>query len=42
MGVSSTADSLKEALDKSYGAVKNITFEKAHYRSDIGQRALKL
>lgn len=40
LGVTSTADTLKEALDKSYAAVKNITFEKAHYRTDIGKKAL--
>lgn len=40
LGVTSTADTLKEALDKSYTAVKNITFEKAHYRTDIGKKAL--
>lgn len=41
LGVTSTADTLKQALDKSYEAVKNISFEKAHYRRDIGKRALK-
>ena len=40
LGVTSTADTLKEALDKSYAAVKSITFEKAHYRTDIGKKAL--
>lgn len=40
LGVTSTADTLQTALDKSYAAVKEITFEKAHYRSDIGKKAL--
>lgn len=40
LGVTSTADTLQAALDKSYAAVKEITFEKAHYRSDIGKKAL--
>lgn len=40
LGVTSTADTLQTALDKSYAAVKEISFEKAHYRSDIGKKAL--
>ena len=40
LGVTSTADTLKEALDKSYKAVEGISFEKAHYRRDIGAKAL--
>ena len=40
LGVTSTADTLKEALVKSYAAVKSITFEKVHYRTDIGKKAL--
>ena len=40
LGVTATADTLEEALKKSYAAVETITFEKAHYRKDIGQRAL--
>ena len=30
-----------KALDKAYKAVDAITFEKAHHRNDIGQRALR-
>ena len=41
LGVTATADSLKQALDKAYTAVGEITFESAHYRKDIGQRALR-
>ena len=41
LGITATADTLEEALNKSYAAVETITFEKAHYRKDIGQRALE-
>lgn len=40
LGVTATGESLQAALDKSYNAVKKITFDGAHYRTDIGQRAL--
>lgn len=36
-----TADTLAEAIDKAYTAVKTIHFDNAYYRTDIGQRALK-
>ena len=41
LGVTATADTLQQALDTTYAGVKEIFFEKAHYRTDIGQRALK-
>ena len=41
LGVTTVRDTLKEALDASYEAVKTITFEGAYYRHDIGARALK-
>ncbi len=41
LGVTATGSDLREALDKAYKAVDAITFEKAHHRNDIGQRALK-
>lgn len=41
LGVTATADTLEEALAKAYDAVKGISFENVHYRTDIGQRALK-
>ncbi len=41
LGVTATGDDLKTALDKAYKAVETIGFEKAHYRKDIGQRALR-
>ena len=40
LGVTATGDDLQSALDKAYKAVATIGFEKAHYRKDIGQRAL--
>lgn len=41
LGVTAIADSLKDALDKSYNAVEQIKFDNAFYRHDIGARALK-
>ncbi len=41
LNVVASADSLKEAIDDAYAAAKNITFENAYCRSDIGQRALR-
>lgn len=41
IGVTATGDTLRAALDKSYEAVKKISFENAHYRTDIGKRALE-
>ncbi len=40
LGVTCTGDTLKNALDKSYKAVSKISFEGAHYRNDIGAKAL--
>ena len=40
LGVTATADTLQGALDKAYSAVSEISFEKAHFRKDIGHRAL--
>lgn len=40
IGVTATGETLQAALDKSYAAVKKIDFENAHYRTDIGKRAL--
>ena len=41
LGVTATADSLKDAIAKAYAAVEQTHFENAFYRRDIGQRALK-
>ena len=40
LGVTATAASLEGALAKAYEAVGQISFEGAHYRRDIGKRAL--
>lgn len=41
LGVTALGSDLNEALEKSYKAVEQINFEGAHYRKDIGKRALK-
>jgi len=41
LGVTETADSLSEAIDKAYATVKTIAFDNAYYRNDIGKRALQ-
>ena len=41
LGVTETAPTLKEAIDKAYETVKGVSFENAYYRKDIGARALK-
>ncbi len=40
LGVSATGNSLKEALEKAYKAIKKISFEGMQYRKDIGKNAL--
>ncbi|MBE6935569.1 MAG: phosphoribosylamine--glycine ligase [Ruminococcaceae bacterium] len=41
LGVTATADSLPQAIERAYAAVPHVRFENAYYRKDIGQRALK-
>ncbi len=41
LGVTETAPTLKEAIDKAYETVKSVSFENAFYRNDIGQKALR-
>lgn len=41
LGVTALGKDIKEALEKSYEGVKAIHFDGAHYRNDIGARALK-
>lgn len=41
LGVTALGDTLENALKKSYDAVGKIHFEGAHYRRDIGKRALE-
>ncbi len=40
LGVTETAPTLKDALDKAYETVKSVDFANAYYRKDIGKRAL--
>ncbi len=42
LGVTALGNDLKDALKKSYEGVENIKFEGAHYRKDIGKKALKV
>lgn len=41
LGVTSTGESLQEAISKAYIAVDKIKFDGEHFRKDIGQKALK-
>ena len=41
LGVTALGETLENALKKSYDAVEKIHFEGAHYRRDIGKRALE-
>jgi phosphoribosylamine--glycine ligase len=40
LNVVGIADDLQSALDKAYAAVKKIDFKNAHYRTDIGRKAI--
>lgn len=40
LGVTAIGDTLQQALDTSYKAVKTIHWDNVHYRNDIGKRAL--
>ena len=41
LGVTALGESLADAIDASYALVKEISFENAYYRRDIGARAMK-
>ena len=41
LGVTALGETLSKAIDASYNLVKEISFENAYYRRDIGARALK-
>lgn len=40
LGVTKTADTLKDAIDRAYDAVDKIKFANAYFRTDIGKKAL--
>ena len=42
LGVTATANTLENAIEKAYKLVGKVSFENAFYRKDIGQKALKL
>lgn len=42
LGVSAIGDSIQEALEKAYAAIKKIEFEGMYYRKDIGKNVLAL
>ena len=42
LGVTATADTLHEALEKAYEKVNYVKFENAYYRKDIGKKALEV
>ena len=42
LGVTAEAPDLREAIDRAYQAVQHITWEGAHYRTDIGRKALPI
>lgn len=42
LGVTSTGTDLKAALARSYKTIEKIHFDKAHFRKDIGHRALEI
>ncbi len=41
LGITMTAETLEQAIEKAYVQVKKVSFDNAFYRKDIGQRALK-
>lgn len=41
LGITATAKTLDKALEKAYNAVEKIKFDGAHYRKDIGAKAVK-
>jgi phosphoribosylamine--glycine ligase len=41
LGVTGLGPVVAAAIDKAYAAVREISFEGAHYRRDIGARALE-
>ena len=42
LGVTETAATLGEAIEKAYKTVKTVNFENAFYRKDIGKKAMEV
>ena len=42
LGVTETAATLGEAIEKAYETVKTVNFENAFYRKDIGKKAMEV
>ncbi len=42
LGVTALGKTLKDAVDKAYSEVNNVTFDNAYYRKDIGKKALSI
>ncbi len=42
LGVTETAETLGEAIEKAYETVKTVNFENAFYRKDIGKKAMEV
>jgi phosphoribosylamine--glycine ligase len=42
LGVTAVGQTLKEAIDRAYAGVRAISFEGAHFRTDIGAKGLQL
>jgi len=41
LAVTTTADTIIQAIEKTYKEVEKITFKNAHYRRDIGAKCIK-
>ena len=42
LGITALGDSIEKAIDRAYKAIEYVSWEGAHYRHDIGAKALKL
>ena len=42
LGMTATAPTLRQAVEKAYALAEKVSFENGYYRRDIGQRALKV
>jgi phosphoribosylamine--glycine ligase len=40
LGLTAVADDIRQAVDRVYGAVRLVSFDRMHYRTDIARRAL--